>query len=103
MGLSKPIMEINPKHIIIESLNERFNKDKNDKTIKDILNLIFESACLSSGFTLEDPILFTKRINRMVELGLDCESNNDLTEEEDSSNIKEEELNEDESKMEEVD
>ena len=30
MGLSKPIMEINPKHNIIESLNERFNKDKND-------------------------------------------------------------------------
>ena len=63
---------------------------------------MFESACLSSGFTLEDPILFTKRINRMVALGLDCESN-DLTETEDSSNVKEEELNEDESKMEEVD
>jgi len=103
MGLSKPIMEINPKHNIIESLNERFNKDKNDKTVKDILNLMFESACLSSGFVLEDPVLFTKRINRMVALGLDCESNDDLTETEDSNQVKEEELNEDESKMEEVD
>ena len=111
-NVSKPIMEINPKHNIIKSLNDRFIKDKTDKTVKDILNLIFESASLSSGFALEDPILFTKRINRMVALGLDCESNDDLTDE-NSDNIKEDkedkedeedkEDKEDKSGMEEVD
>ena len=70
MMISKKTMEINPTNAIIKSLKEKVQADKNDKTVKDLVTLLFETSMLSSGFTLEDPNAFAGRINRILSLGL---------------------------------
>lgn len=52
---AKKHLEINPDHSIIENLRIKAEADKNDKSVKDLVMLLFETALLSSGFSLEDP------------------------------------------------
>merc|ERR1711973_1076716 len=67
---AKKHLEINPDHSIIDNLRERAEADKNDKSVKDLVMLLFETSLLSSGFSLEDPQIHAQRIHRMVKLGL---------------------------------
>lgn len=67
---AKKHMEINPDHAIIKTLREKVEADKNDKSVKDLVMLLFETSLMASGFTLEDPQLHASRIHRMVCLGL---------------------------------
>ncbi|XP_013409049.1 heat shock protein 83 [Lingula anatina] len=67
---AKKHLEINPDHAIIKNLKEKVAVDKNDKSVKDLVVLMFETALLSSGFTLEDPMHHASRIHRMIKLGL---------------------------------
>jgi len=67
---SKKTLEINPSHAIIRKLKTIFDADKNDRTAKDLVHLLYETSLLSSGFSLEDPNPFASRIHRMVYLGL---------------------------------
>jgi molecular chaperone HtpG len=68
--VAKKHLEINPDHSIMKALRERVEADKNDKSVKDLVLLMFEAALLSSGFSLEDPQMFASRLHRMVKLGL---------------------------------
>merc|ERR1712004_796331 len=70
---AKKHMEINPDHGIIENLRQRAEADKNDKSVKDLVLLLFETSLLSSGFSLEDPQIHAQRIHRMIKLGLGIE------------------------------
>merc|ERR1711936_332579 len=70
---AKKHLEINPDHSIIENLRRRAEADKNDKSVKDLVLLLFETALLSSGFSLEDPQIHAQRIHRMIKLGLGIE------------------------------
>uniref|UniRef100_A0A8C9V759 Heat shock protein 90 alpha family class A member 1 n=1 Tax=Scleropages formosus TaxID=113540 RepID=A0A8C9V759_SCLFO len=67
---AKKHLEINTEHPIIETLRQKAEADKNDKAVKDLVILLFETALLSSGFTLEDPQTHANRIYRMIKLGL---------------------------------
>jgi len=67
---AKKHLEINPDHSIVENLRQRAEADKNDKSVKDLVLLLFETALLSSGFSLEDPAVHAQRIHRMIKLGL---------------------------------
>merc|ERR1712071_423970 len=74
---AKKHLEINPNHKIIQSLKSRVAADKNDKAIRDLVMLMFETAILSSGFTLEDPATHANRIHRMIKLGLGIDDDED--------------------------
>merc|ERR1711884_644444 len=103
---AKKYLEINPDHSIVENLRQRAETDKNDKSVKDLVHLLFETSLLSSGFSLEDPAVHAQRIHRMIKLGL-CIDDDDVDTVEDAGGMDDmpplEGDAEDASRMEEVD
>jgi molecular chaperone HtpG len=68
--VSKKTMEINPKHGIIKELKSLLDKDPSNATVKDIVWLLFDTSLLSSGFSVEDPNTFAKRMHKMLLFGI---------------------------------
>jgi molecular chaperone HtpG len=67
---AKKHLEINPTHSIMKTLRSKVEVDKNDKSVKDLVMLLFETSLLSSGFSLEDTQTHANSINRMIKFGL---------------------------------
>merc|ERR1712173_185454 len=68
--VSKKTMEINPTNEIVKELRNKAEVDQSDKTVKDLIWLMFETSLLTSGFNLEDSSQFATRIHRMIKIGL---------------------------------
>jgi molecular chaperone HtpG len=78
---AKKHLELNPDHTIIQELKKKADANKNDKAVKDLVMLLFETSLLASGFSLEDPTTHSSRIHRMIELGLGIEDDGTAIEE----------------------
>jgi molecular chaperone HtpG len=59
---SVPILEINPDHAIVKSLNDCTDENM----IETISWLLLDQAKMSEGINIKDPVAFTKRLNEVM-------------------------------------
>merc|ERR1712003_583791 len=74
---SKKTLEINPTNSIITALRGKADADQSDKTVRDLIWLLYDTSLLTSGFSLDEPATFSSRIHRLVKLGLSLEDDDD--------------------------
>lgn len=60
------ILEINPKHRIIQHINKAISKGETDERTADLVEIIFYEACLTEGEIIENPCDFVSKINGIL-------------------------------------
>lgn len=59
---SKPILEINTQHPLVQRLNDEVDEDR----FTDLAKVLFDQSMLAEGGQLEDPAGFVKRLNQLM-------------------------------------
>jgi len=73
--MSKKILEINPYNNIIKRIKMKLDEDNSESssTLNDLVHLLYDVTLQSSGFVLDDPSTFSKRILKLINIGLGTE------------------------------
>ncbi len=66
MGKAQRILELNPDHEIFQGMAGQFAKNEKDPIIGDYAELLFSQAMLIEGLTLDDPVEFANRLNKVM-------------------------------------
>jgi molecular chaperone HtpG len=68
--MSKKTLEVNPSNAIIASLREKVTADQSDRSVKDVIWMLYDTSLLTSGFSLDEPTVFAGRLHRLIKMGL---------------------------------
>merc|ERR1711975_80425 len=79
--VSKKTLEMNPDHSIVIELKRRSDADASERTVKDLIWLLYETSLLTSGFSLDEPTIFGNRIHRMIKFALTINEDEKVEEE----------------------
>ena len=103
MNMNKNIMELNPYNKTIQTIKSKLSNQEEIQTVRDLIHMLYDITILSSGMSLEDPVTFSNRMMKLINIGLGVD--NDEDEEIGIDNVDETSSTEiaDESTMEEVD
>merc|ERR1712065_8300 len=101
--VSKKTLEVNPTSPIVNALRERVDADRNDKTAKDLVSLLYDTALLVSGFSLPEPAAFAKKMHRMVQPGLGLDADMVVEDDDDIPALEDDDEDDDIGEMENVD
>ena len=63
---SAKILEINPNHQIIKSLNKKLAKDDKNEEVSDLIKTLFDQACIIEGEPVVDIGDFSRRISKLL-------------------------------------
>merc|ERR1712146_829843 len=69
--VSKKTVILNPRHPMVSKLQDLVEEDKESENTKDLAWLLFDTATLNSGFSLEDASSFSKRMFNLMSSGMD--------------------------------
>ena len=106
MMMNKKTLEINPYNKMIMRIKDKLESDDSgadSKMLKDLVHLIYDVTLQSSGFTLEDPSTFSKRILKVINIGLGVDDDEEDQKEDSMYEKVETENNTSTESMEEVD
>lgn len=59
---SKPTIEINPEHPLIEKMDKEADEDR----FADFASILFDQASLAEGGSIKDPAAYVKRLNKLL-------------------------------------
>jgi len=62
MPETKPIMEVNPNHPLIDQLEQESQEDR----FNDLAQVVFDQASLAEGNALKDPADYVRRVNKLL-------------------------------------
>jgi len=63
---TKRILELNPNHPVIETMNELFTANKKDSKIADYSELLYDQALLTEGIAVKNPARFAQLISDLM-------------------------------------
>lgn len=62
----KRILEVNPKHPVIEKIKTLHEQDENSSTLEEYIEILHDQALLNEGSPIKNPLRFTKLVSKLM-------------------------------------